>query len=126
MTDCLSKALTRYHNKMIAGVTCDDDTLVHLALASKLLKNMQIDCLFDVESDVAMGKLNNLIKFVLSYCDDCEYDLAESGAIVAFEEDQIIDIDTDSILIDTNNNGVNTADQSSFIFDNGTTNITIL
>tara|TARA_R100000234_G_scaffold46609_1_gene27824 strand:+ start:19705 stop:23310 length:3606 start_codon:yes stop_codon:yes gene_type:complete len=126
MTDCLSKALTRYHNKMIAGVTCDDDTLVHLALASKLLKNMQIDCLFDVESDVAMGKLNNLIKFVLSYCDDCEYDLAESGAIVAFEEDQIIDLDTESILIDTNNNGVNTANQSSFIFDNGTTNITIL
>ena len=126
MTNCLSKALTKYHNKMIAGITCDDDTIVHLTLASKLLKNMQIDCLFDVESDVAMGKLNNLIKFVLSYCDDCEYDLAPGNALVTFEEDQIINLDTDSILIDTNNNGVNTADQSSFILDNGTTNITIL
>jgi len=72
---CLSKALSSYHKKLITGQKCDDDRLLHLTIVKHLLDNRQIKCLFS-GTPASLTKLNKLITFALSVCDDCQQDIA--------------------------------------------------
>ncbi len=120
---CVSKSLQKYYTKLITGQTCDRDRLVHLALVNKLLNNKQIKCLFG-GSQASLIKLNKFIKFVLSVCDDCEYDVATSSDLVGAQE---LVLNPNNIgLQQANGDYVNEADNNQFVQQaNDTNNLTI-
>ena len=73
---CVSKAIHSYYIKLITGQKCDKTRVLHLTIVKHLLDNRGIKCLFDGSAN-SINKLNKLITFALSVCDDCELDIAD-------------------------------------------------
>ena len=73
---CVSKAIHSYYVKLITGQKCDKTRVLHLTIVKHLLDNRGIKCLFDGSAN-SINKLNKLITFALSACDDCELDIAD-------------------------------------------------
>tara|TARA_S200002703_G_scaffold133142_1_gene121196 strand:- start:2725 stop:6123 length:3399 start_codon:yes stop_codon:yes gene_type:complete len=119
---CVSQKLTKYYTKLITGQKCDEDVIVQLGMVNTLLKNKKLNCLFD-GSKKSIEKLNNLIKFVLTYCDDCKYDLApEQGNLVGGED---LSVDTQGGIVTSSNNSLVNASSTDFIEPSSNDNITI-
>ena len=112
LDSCVSEKLTKYYTKLITGQKCDEDVIVQLAMVNTLLKNKVLNCLFD-GSKSAIVKLNNLIKFVLTYCDDCEYDLAPDQTELVGAEEFVVN--TEGGLQDSNSNNIMNAPSSEFV-----------
>ena len=95
---------------------------MQLGMVNTLLKNKKLNCLFD-GSKKSIEKLNNLIKFVLTYCDDCKYDLApEQGNLVGGED---LSVDTQGGIVTSSNNSLVNASSTDFIEPSSNDNITI-
>ena len=123
LDQCVSKKLSRYYTKLITGQKCDEDVIVQLAMVNTLLKNKVINCLFD-GSKKSIEKLNNLITFVLTYCDDCEYDLAPDQTSLTGAEE--IEVNTLGGLQDSNNNNIIDAPGTDFVEPSSNNNNIIL
>jgi hypothetical protein len=112
---CTSKALSSYHKKLITGQKCDKDRLLHLTIVKHLLDNRQIKCLFSGTS-ASLQKLNKLITFALSVCDDCEQDIAPLGELIGSE---VVVVPTDlDFLQQANGSYVNQSTGNLFIQTN--------
>ena len=111
---CL-QALSSYHKKLITGQKCDDDRLLHLTIVKHLLDNRQIKCLFS-GTPASLTKLNKLITFALSVCDDCQQDIAPgsdlTGATVT-----VVPTDTD-FLQQSNGSYIQQSNSNLFIQTN--------
>ena len=112
---CVSKALSAYHKKLITGQKCDKDRLLHLTIVKHLLDNRQIKCLFSGTS-ASLQKLNKLITFALSVCDDCEQDIAPLDSLAGAE---VVVVPTDvDFLQQANGSYVNQSTGNLFIQTN--------
>ena len=112
---CVSKALSSYHKKLITGQKCDKDRLLHLTIVKHLLDNRQIKCLFSGTS-ASLQKLNKLITFALSVCDDCEQDIAPLDSLTGAE---VVVVPTDvDFLQQANGSYVNQSTSNLFIQTN--------
>lgn len=67
---CLQYKGEKYFSAMLTGKTVDEDRYLHLSMINDLLRTKAAACLFDGE-DTSNARLRQLIKVVLTYCEDC-------------------------------------------------------